>query len=160
MRYHASWGNPSEGEEVRDGPHNHNRGGGSCGGVAPATVPLLMPRAGALRGPGPSLCQGSSAVGRVTARLVERSIQAELRSGFHPLRPLPHLLSGRAEPIPSHPARPSRFVDATWGCFRTIIRLGICNPHRVSSENHHMDETLCPGPNALRRRRTACLSTA
>ena len=46
-------GNLSGGEEVRDGPHNHNRGGGSGGGVAPATVPLLMPRAGALRGPGP-----------------------------------------------------------------------------------------------------------
>jgi hypothetical protein len=87
LRYHASRGDPSGGEEVRDGPHNHNSGGGNCSGVAPTTVPLLMPRAGALRGPGPSLCQGSSAVGRVTPRLVERSIQAKLRSGFHPLCP-------------------------------------------------------------------------
>jgi hypothetical protein len=46
LRYHASLGNPSGGEEVRDGPHDHNRGGGSSGGVAPATAPLLRVGAG------------------------------------------------------------------------------------------------------------------
>jgi hypothetical protein len=47
LRYHALWGNPSGGEEVRDGPHDRNRGGGNRGGVAPAAAPLLMPRGGA-----------------------------------------------------------------------------------------------------------------
>lgn len=45
-------GETRQGEEVRDGPYDHNRGGGNRGGVAPATVPLLMPRAGILRGSG------------------------------------------------------------------------------------------------------------
>jgi hypothetical protein len=107
LRYHASRGNPSGGEEVRDGPHNHNRGGGSCGGVAPATVPLLMPQAGALRGPGPSLCQGSSAVGCVTPRLLDRSIQVKLRSG-----PLP-------------PYGPSRVFSLVAPSFSHRIRRGL-----------------------------------
>jgi hypothetical protein len=38
-------------EEVRDGPHSDNRGGGNCGGVAPTAAPLRS-RTGALRGSG------------------------------------------------------------------------------------------------------------
>jgi hypothetical protein len=66
FRYHAPRGNSSW-EEVRDGPHNHNRGGGSRGGVALATAPLLMPRAGVLRVPA-SIMPPGRAVGRPSAR--------------------------------------------------------------------------------------------
>jgi len=37
------------GEEVRDGPHNNNRGGGNRGGVAPTAAPIRS-RAGSLSG--------------------------------------------------------------------------------------------------------------
>jgi hypothetical protein len=45
-RYHASRGNPCGGEEARDGPHDHNRGGGSRGSVAPTALRLLRVGAG------------------------------------------------------------------------------------------------------------------
>jgi hypothetical protein len=44
-------GGTCPGEEVRDGPHNNNRGGGNRGGVAPTAAPLRPP-AGTLRGSG------------------------------------------------------------------------------------------------------------
>jgi hypothetical protein len=53
MRYHAWWGTWL-GEEVSDGTHADNRGGGNRGGVAPTAPPLRL-RAGALRGSG--LCR-------------------------------------------------------------------------------------------------------
>ena len=62
------------------------------------------PGRGILRGPGPSLCQGSSAVGRVTSRLLDRSIEVKLRSGST----APSRVFSLAAPLlPSHPARPS-----------------------------------------------------
>src|SRR5919107_2160048 len=39
FRYHA-WRGTRQGEEVRDGPHGDNRGGGNRGGVAPTAAPL------------------------------------------------------------------------------------------------------------------------
>src|SRR5215207_7868549 len=44
-------GGTRPGEEVRDGPHNNNRGGGNRCGVAPTAAPLRPP-AGTLRGSG------------------------------------------------------------------------------------------------------------
>jgi hypothetical protein len=98
-------------EEVRDASHDNNRGGGSCGGVAPAKAPLLMLRAGALRGPGPSLRQGSSAVGRVTPRLLDGSIQVKraLLFTYFSQVPRPVLIAGRASELLHISGRGLRF---------------------------------------------------